>query len=102
MSLTACADKNVFGTLTGADAKGGGVCSAFPRPPYAIAGKTAYDQKWADETTEAGVAGCRWDRPAPRPADLAGAPEPKPVATPVKRHWYDHFRRKKPPAVQGG
>lgn len=73
LSLTACASNHDFATLSD------GACKAFPRPQYQIKGKTAYDQKWADETTEAGVAGCHWPRPARRPASL----EPMPVKAPV-------------------
>jgi hypothetical protein len=96
--LAGCADKNRFASLTGSDGKGGGACSAFEAPKYQIKGKTPYDQQWADKTTEAGVAGCQWQRPAPRPPEM-DAPPPTPVAATApaskpKRHWYDRFRRK--------
>lgn len=47
-----------------------GSCAVFERPPYAVKGKTSYDQGVADNFIESGVAGCRWARPAARPASL--------------------------------
>lgn len=95
MSLMGCASTK-FATLSN------GACSAFPAPQYQIKGKTGYDQKWADETTEAGVAGCDWNRPKKRPASLN--PKPVPVSQPVvndpapapfKKRWYDRFMKHK-------
>lgn len=88
--LTGCADKDRFATLIG------GACQGFEQPEYQIKGKTAYDQKWADKQTEAGVAGCGWERPQPRPPSLDAKPKPMPVKvsapeTPnvaVKRRWW--------------
>jgi hypothetical protein len=94
--LTACADKNRFASLTGTDGQGGGACSAFERPQYQIRGATSYDQKWADKTTEAGVAGCSWPRPEARPHELDAKPlivKAPPKA--AKRRWYDRFRKAK-------
>lgn len=65
--LTGCATNPQFASLEG-------TCSAFPRPEYQIKGKTKYDQTWADKITEAGVAGCRWDRPLRRPPELDRSP----------------------------
>jgi len=72
MLLAGCANTK-FATLTD------GACKAFPRPVYQIKGATRYDQKWADETTEVGVAGCGWKRPEHRPAYL----NPMPVKAPA-------------------
>lgn len=47
-----------------------GSCAVFERPPYAVIGKTEYDQRVADGFVESGVAGCNWRRPAPRPPEL--------------------------------
>jgi hypothetical protein len=65
------------------------VCDAFERPQYQIAGKTPYDQEWADKTTEAGVAGCKWERPEARPAalDAPAAAPPKPAPTKKLSLW---------------
>lgn len=82
--LLGCVTDSGFGTFTG---KLGGVCDAFERPTYQVLGKTPYDQGIADNWTEAGVAGCKWERPAVRPAELdspaVAAPLPKPA--PVKK-----------------
>lgn len=94
MSLAACAGNQKFATLSD------GACSAFPRPQYQIRGVTRYDQKWADETTEAGVAGCNWHRPQLRPARLVT--KAVPIETPAdlkpttfKHRWLGHFFRKR-------
>jgi hypothetical protein len=79
-----CASSPGFGTFTGPS---GGVCDAFERPPYQVLGKTPYDQDVADKWTEAGVAGCKWERPGARPAELDAvaainavvAPKPAPA-----------------------
>jgi hypothetical protein len=60
-------------TLTGSVA--GGESQVFERPPYAVRGKTTYDQNWIDSQVEGGVAAFGWDRPAPRPPQL-DAPQP--------------------------
>lgn len=65
------------GTLRPASVRGG-ECRLVATPKYAVLGKTSYDQKWVDRTTESIVAGCRQPRPKPRPAALD-----KPVTTPV-------------------
>lgn len=94
MSLTGCVTDGAagFGTFSG---KLGGVCDAFERPTYQIAGKTPYDQEWADKTTEAGVAGCKWERPAARPAELdAVVPTPAPKPAPKKPTIWSHVRSK--------
>lgn len=62
-----------------------GECRVFERPPYAVRGKTQYDQDVADDFVESGVAGCKWARPAPRPPEM-DAPKPvRAVAKPVKK-----------------
>lgn len=96
MLLTGCASSTRFATLTN------GACSAFPAPAVQIKGRTQADQRWADETTEAGIAGCGWKRPARRPAAMdarpvAAAPvpeiEPLPPTAFVRHHWWDRFRK---------
>jgi hypothetical protein len=63
-----------------------GSCAVFERPPYAVRGKTPYDQDVADNFVESGVAGCDWPRPAPRPAALDVTPGKVVVTTlPKKR-----------------
>ncbi|MCP1832850.1 hypothetical protein [Bradyrhizobium sp. USDA 4545] len=63
-----------------------GSCAVFERPPYAVVGKTQYDQDVADKFVESGVAGCNWPRPAPRPPELDRAGAAKPVtAKPAAR-----------------
>jgi hypothetical protein len=77
----------------------GGACEAFERPPFQVKGATPYDQLWADKATEAGVTGCKWERPAQRPMNWDGTvyvvdgklvpvltPEPKPgIVAPLKK-----------------
>jgi hypothetical protein len=61
----------------------GGSCKAFPRPDYQVKGRTKYDQTWVDKVTEAGVAGCQWERPKPRPASWdATVVVPSTITTP--------------------
>ncbi len=48
----------------------GGECKLTSAPPYAVRGKTTYDQGWIDDTTEALVRGCKQPRPKKRPAEL--------------------------------
>jgi hypothetical protein len=62
-----------------------GSCGVFERPPYAVLGKTRYDQDVADKFVESGVAGCSWKRPAARPASLDALVRRKATAAPVKR-----------------
>lgn len=68
--ISGCASKDKFASLTGPD----GACSAFTPPPYVVKGKTRYDQQWVDTQTEAGVAGCGFKRPGPRPASIDAKP----------------------------
>lgn len=72
-----------FQTISGSVA--GGECKVFARPPYAVLGKTSYDQNWIDDTVEGGVGGCRWKRPAPRPAELDAVPGQKVVVAPPRK-----------------
>jgi hypothetical protein len=95
MLCAACAhNPDKFSTLEGVTGNGGGACSAFPRPQYQVKGQTVFDQRWADETTEAGVAGCGWKRPQARPASLMPVKPspvlPSPKAT-FKRRWLGKF-----------
>lgn len=80
-----CASNQKFATLQD------GACNAFPRPQFQVKGQTSYDQRWADETTEAGVAGCGWHRPQVRPASLTPS-QPSPKAT-FKQRWLHKFFR---------
>lgn len=40
-----------------------GECRVFTAPEREIVGADQYSQSWADDTVEAGVAGCKWKRP---------------------------------------
>jgi hypothetical protein len=74
-----------------------GSCTLFERPPYAVRGARSYDQDWIDSTIEGGIGGCKWARPAARPAELdaAPAPKPRPVAKPAKkRSWVKRVKAK--------
>ena len=86
--LAGCATDGQFATLSK------GACEAFPRPQYQIKGKTSYDQKWSDEVTEAGVAGCKWQRPDRRPAELDAPKMPvkAPPAPPKKPTFLQRWR----------
>lgn len=70
---------------TGGGSVTGGECKVFERPPYAVRGVTQYDQDVADNFVESGVGGCKWKRPAARPATLDAAPAPKTAAKPAKK-----------------
>lgn len=76
--LAGCVNTARFETVAAA-------CAGFERPEYQIKGKTSYDQNWADDNTEVGVAGCGWARPKPRPAYLD-----MPVKAPKKRVVVNH------------
>lgn len=86
----------------------GGEGGALKAPEFAIRGATDFDQKWIDETTEAGVAALGWPRPAPRPAEwdrpLAPAATAGAAPAPKKKRLGDRVRRlfHKPRALQGG
>lgn len=54
---------------TGGGSVAGGECKVFEAPRYVIRGATQRDQDWIDPTIESGIGGCRWARPAPRPAE---------------------------------
>lgn len=76
--------------LAGCAAKGpasvaGGECRIFERPQYEVRGKRPYDQDWIDSQIEGGVGGCRWQRPAKRPASLDAAPAARPAVAAPKR-----------------
>lgn len=70
---------------TGGGSVAGGECKVFERPAYAVRGVTQYDQDVADNFVESGVGGCKWARPAARPAELDASPPPKVVAKPFKK-----------------
>jgi hypothetical protein len=42
----------------------GGECRLFRPPAHVVRGADQESQNWADDTVEAGVAGCHWHRPA--------------------------------------
>lgn len=75
-----------------------GEAHALKGPDVAIKGATDFDQRWIDETTEAGIAALGWPRPAARPPEwdkplakeAAAAPAPAPVKK--KRRWLDRLR----------
>lgn len=66
---------------TGEGSVTGGECKVFQAPQYAVRGARSYDQDWIDSTVEGGVGGCKWKRPAARPAslDVPKVAAPKPV-----------------------
>ena len=89
ISLAACASNNGVKSLDGAK-------EAFDAPPYAVKGKTSYDQRWIDGQIEAGVAAFGWQRPKPRPVELDAPkvatapvplPQPAPKKTPFWKRW---------------
>ena len=73
----------------------GSECKVFEAPPFAIAGRTDYDQDWINSTVEGGVGACRWPRPKARPPEIDAPratvapaivqPAPKKRQGPVKR-----------------
>lgn len=90
----------------------GGEDHALKGPDFVVKGATDFDQRWIDETTEAGVAALGWKRPAARPAewdkplsrDAEAAPAPAPAAK-KKPRWRDRVRRllhHAPAPVEGG
>lgn len=79
VSLGGCAHGPTVGSVAG------GECRVFERPPYAVRGKTQYDQDVADNFVESGVSGCNWKRPAARPASIEGRVVSAPVTSPKKK-----------------
>ena len=69
---------------------------ALKGPEFAIRGKTEFDQRWIDETTEAGIEALGWKRPAPRPAEW-DKPLARNVVAPApvkkKKRWLNLLRR---------
>ncbi len=105
MILRLCAILLAALSLVGCQTTGSSVagsCKVFERPPYAVLGKTAYDQNVADNFIESGVAGCNWKRPAARPASLDVAPGRKAMPAPVKRRSFVNRIRDRilPPKVE--
>lgn len=88
LALAACATQGP-GSLTGTVAG----TKNLHTPEFAVCGKTAYDQRWINVTTEAMVDGFGQPRPKPRPASLGRcgqakkmvvkAPVVAPAATPA-------------------
>lgn len=70
---------------TGEGSVTGGECKIFTAPQYAIRGARSYDQDWIDSTVEGGVGGCKWKRPAARPASLDTKPAHKAKAAPLPK-----------------
>jgi hypothetical protein len=63
-----------------------GECKVFERPEFVVRGAKRYDQNWIDGNIEAGVGGCNWARPKPRPASFDAAGNTvAPVADPTPR-----------------
>jgi hypothetical protein len=79
---------------TGVGSVAGGECKIFERPPYVVLGKARYDQDWIDSQIEGGVGGCRWRRPAARPAELDAVAGRKVIATPKKRGLFKRIRER--------
>ncbi|WP_040308467.1 hypothetical protein [Afipia felis] len=78
--------------MTGTKGDGqAGACAAFDRPQFRVLGKTDYDQQWVDKQTEAGVAGCGWERPSERPPEWD-----KPLSGPVNAVEQQAPAKKKP------
>lgn len=61
---------------------------ALKAPEFEIKGATPMDQRWIDQTVEAGVAALDWPRPGPRPPEwdkpLAKAAAAAPVSAPAR------------------
>jgi hypothetical protein len=98
VTLAACGT-SPKGSVVGSEA------GALKAPEFAVKGATDFDQRWIDETTEAGVASLGWKRPEARPPEwdkplsrdvAAPAPAAEPAkAKPVKKkHWWNRLRRK--------
>jgi len=98
ISIAACApNPKTFATVAA-------FCEALPEQKTAIAGKTVFDQPWIDDTSEAVIAGCNRERPAPRPAHWDGpahivagkaVPLPAPQAGTIARARAELARRLK-------
>lgn len=88
----------------------GGVDQVIKAPEFVVKGATDFDQRWIDETTEAGIAGLGWKRPEARPpewdkplsrnpkATIVDPADPAPAAKPAKKKrakWLDMLRGKK-------
>lgn len=85
--LTGCKTLGDGGSVAGS-------CAVFERPPYAVKGKTSYDQNVADNFVESGVAGCNWKRPVARPASI-DAPIKRgasPAPPPMKRGFIKRIK----------
>lgn len=94
LPLAACFDKdNKPATVIN------GECRIFERAEYAYKGKTQHDQLYIDKQIEAGVRGCGYERPKPRPQAwdakpvVVKAPIPKPAP---KAGLLDRFRGHRP------
>lgn len=77
-ALAGCDPQTLKGSVAGS-------CAVFERPPYAVKGKTQYDQGVADNFVESGVAGCNWRRPAARPASIEVPSSRGAVAAPAAK-----------------
>lgn len=106
MSLAGCATFNQALSIKGA-------CDSFQAPKFAVKGKTRPDQLWVDDTTESGIAACKWQRPKPRPpmktivhkaefvpvrvvpieVSVEAQPAAAPIPPPASVTWWLWFRR---------
>ncbi len=85
--LAGCAGEAPVGSVVG------GECRLVSTPQYAVKGKTNYDQRWVNVTTESLVRGCGQARPAARPASFdqpvtaatEALPPPRTARSTVKR-----------------
>lgn len=79
----------------------GGECKVFSPAPHVILGKTQTDQNWIDGEVEAGIGGCGFPRPAPRPEALDAPPktsqiaaDPAPIQKPRKKGFFRRLKER--------
>jgi hypothetical protein len=63
----------------------GGECHIFHPPGYIVKGKTRFDNVWIEDTTEAGITGCGWERPHKRPMVAKGKRRSHHLVVPTPR-----------------
>jgi len=78
----------------------GGEDHALKGPEFVVKGATDFDQRWIDETTEAGIAALGWKRPEPRPPEWdKPLAKTAAVSQPVKKkRGWNLFHTRKPAA----
>lgn len=71
-------------------------CQSLPKPEYEYRGKTTHDDPYVQDTMEATIAGCGFDRPKPRPPEWdAVTPSPRKQTRPVaKPSIWDRAKKK--------